>query len=488
MGTPDHDQIRPGITRMKENTMYGLTAFFLLLPFAYAAQVLAGRPEVAVVAYLPLLAAAVWTGARGNARPFFLDTFRQPYDLLGLGVLFLLIHSGTASILALAFGEFKYGIRGFFIYFLPLTIIPLVRYAEEAAILRLLKVFTIVGTVVALEMTYENFYIYILGQTTTFQRMNFGYVYSVSGLELSRLYATNYRPTGLLEHIHASVFFAGITAIAWLARYFMEGRRYQLVLFSFCSAVFALHGARLAFGALTIGVAAFLLSQWARDPVQLQKVKTAALVFGSTVALALLLDPFGTVRLYYLTALLHNDFGIVDGGTPFTVYRDETARFIEESPIGQFLEGRSLTFDTGIQALFGFGVVNALQATGGTSDDAFYLQLLGQYGLLGSLVFFGMWIYAIRFCYRILGRLSSTQRCMAGFSMALLVVFILSIIHSPAIQRKGVYPLFIFAIALAYRFRSLQPPAVTSPGVPPDEKSGTGEDLTPGLAAPPSSG
>jgi hypothetical protein len=72
--------------------------------------------------------------------------------------------------------------------------------------------------------------------------------------------------------------------------------------------------------------------------------------------------------------------------------------------------------------------------------------------------------------------------------MALLVVFILSIIHSPAIQRKGVYPLFIFAIALAYRFRSLQPPAVTSPGVPPDEQSGTGAELTPGLAAPHSSG
>lgn len=474
---------------MRDNTMFGLTAFFLVLPFAYAGQVLAGRPEVAVIAYLPLLAAATaWTGTGGNPRSFLADALRQPYDLLGMGVLFLLVHSCAASLVELALGEFKYGIRGFFIYLLPLAIVPLVRYADEGAIVRLLKALTIVGTVVAAEMTYENFNIYILDQTTRFQRLNFAYVYSVSGLELSRLYATNYRPTGLLEHIHASVFFAGITAIAWLSRYFMEGRRYQLVLFSFCTAVFALHGARLAFGALTVGVAAFLFSQCVGDRVDLKKVRTAALIFGATIVLGLTLDPFGTVRLYYLTALLHNDFGIVDGGTPLSVYRDETARFIEESPIGQFLEGRSLSFEIAIQALFGFGVVNALQATGGTSDDAFYLQILGQYGLLGSVVFFGMWIYAIRVCYRTLGRLSPSQRCLAGFAMAVLVVFILSIIHSPAIQRKGIYPLFIFAIALAYRFRSFEAGEETMPSLPSGEKSGTGVKLATGMAVPPSSG
>jgi len=467
--------------------MYGLTGFFLLLPFAYVAQVLTGRPEAAAIAYLPLLTAAtIWMASKGGFRMFVADALRAPYDWLGLGVLFLALHTGVATVVGFCFGEFRYGIRGTIIYFLPLAIIPLVQRAEDCAILRLLKVFAMVGTLLAVELTYENVKVYVVGESTWFQLQNFAYVHTVSGVELSRLFGISYRPTGLLEHVHATVFFVGICAVTWLMMYFLEGRRYQLAMFSFCSAVFAIHGARLAFVALTIGVMTLIFSQLTRDRVELQKVKTASLVFGVTVFLVLLLDPFGTVEKYYFPALLQNDFQIANGGTPLSIYRDETARYRLGSPIGQLLDGRSLSFDTAIQALFGFGVVRALQGTGGTSDDAFFLQILGQYGLLGSIVFYGMWIAAIHLCYRTFARPLSSQRRLAGFAMAVLIILLLSIIHSPAVQRKAIYPVFIFALALAYRLRPITIGSATKLGIPPHDVGDVDSNAAAGMVVPPS--
>lgn len=448
--------------------MFGVTAFFMLLPFAYVGQVLTGRPEAAVVAYLPLFAAALaWAMSSGNIRLFFSEALKYPYDWVGLGILFLTIHTATTSMAELVLGEPKYGIRGALSYLLPLAIVPLIQRADERFIYRLLKVIAIVGTIVAVEATYENIYVYILHDTTRFQLLNFAYVKSVSGLELSRFYATNYRPTGLLEHIHATVFGIGICGIAWLALYFAEERRYQLLLFAFCSAVFALHGARLALVALTIGVIVFIYSQYRLDRDSLRKVKVAGLIFVLTLCIALLIDPFGSAKMYYWPAIFHNDFQIANDGTVISVFQDELSRINDESPAGKGLGMLMDLFDVRLtsiegpefleiilQSMFGFGVVNALKGVGGTTDDAFFMQIFGQYGLLGSIVFFAMWASAIYYCYRQLGRFAPLQRPLAGFALAVLVVLLLSISHSPSLQRKAIYPLFILAIAIVYRFRS----------------------------------
>lgn len=429
--------------------------FFILLPFAYLAQVLTGYAEIAAVAYVPLFFAAMaWVEDGSNVRTFGARLLRRPYDPIGIGIIFLLLHTGIAVILGL--GDLKYGIRGLFIYFVPLAIIPLIQYAKDATIIRVVKVVAICGALVAAELTYENLNIYILEHATLYQRLNYSYVHAHGGRYLAQLYATNYRPTGLLEHVHASVMWVGISAIASLATYFIEGRRYQLILFSFCSVVFALHGVRLMFGALAIGVTIFLFSQCSGSRLELQKVKTASVVFGLAIMAALLLDPFGTVRLYYLPALLRNDFGIPNGEIPSNYYLYETSRFLVESPIGQFFRGDFRNLEIVFHVVFGFGVINALRGTVWASDDVYFLQLLSQYGLFGSALFFGMWFYAIRICYRCCQRSASPQRVLVGFSMTILLVCLISIVHSGVISRKAIYPLFIFAIALAYRFRSMQ--------------------------------
>jgi hypothetical protein len=461
MGPSCHKQIRLGAAKMTKQMIdrrisLCIETYFALLPFAYLFQVLTGRAEIAAIAYAPLLlAATIWVGNIEYPRYFWAGVFTKSNDLFSVGILFLFVHT-TISVL-LACGDLKYGLRGFFIYLLPMIIVPLASVVREITIVRLIKVIVITGVLVATELTFENFNIYFLNQTTVFQLLNYQYVLSSGGGDLSRLYATNYRPTGMLEHVHASVMWVGVSAIGSLAIFLIEGRRHQLILFSFLSATFALHGVRLLFGALLVGIISFLFFRWISGRFESQKVKTASLVFGVTIILSMLMDPFGTVKLYYLPAVLRNDFGISSGETPSIYYLSETSRFVTFSPIGQFFRGEIQNWEVIVQALFGFGVVNALRGTIWASDDAYFLQLISQYGLLGSILVLGMWLHAIRICYQHLSSPSTElKRVLAGFSMSILLVCIISIVHSPAIGRKAIYPLFLFAIAIAYRLRVMQ--------------------------------
>jgi hypothetical protein len=443
-----------------DSASLGLTGFFLLIPLAYPAQVITGHPEAAVVAYLPLMIVSFLQLTRDRNLLRVVAILRRPYDWMALGILFLIADNLICSLVALGFGDVKYGIRGLFLYVLPLAIFPLVQKLDEKSVVRLIKMLALGGTLVATELAYESINVYLLGQSTWFQRLNYAYVNSVSGLELARLLYPNYRPTGLVEHVHASVFFSGIGAIAWLTLYVLEGRRLQLALFAACSVVFSLHGTRVPFGALLVGVVVFLYAQRYGGETVRARARAASWALGLTLAVALLVDPFGTVAKYYLPAILHNDFQIVDNGTPLSVYRDETARFVATSPMGAVWRGNGISPADMLQSVFGFGVINALRAVGGTTDDAFFLQLIGQYGVLGSVIFFGIWLYAIKTCHKTLCGRSSAHTALVGFSLSVLVVFALSITHSPAMQRKALYPVFIVALAVAYRMR---PSSTTTP-------------------------
>ncbi len=428
---------------------YGLTLFFILIPFSYFIQVITNKPELVAIIYLIFLLDIFYLNR------YFLFKYKfnnniQILDLLLLLCLVFVVGQHAVSIFyEIIFGDMGYASRGFFIYFVPFLIILFVFKSEEL-IFRVIKILSIVGIIIAFELTYENYNIYILKRSSWFQLLSRDYVYSVTGIDMVRFYEGNYRPTGLLEHVHCTVFFVGLASLAWLVRFFEEKKKTYLIAFGICVAVVALHGARLAFLASFLGILFFILNEYTYSKKEFYNINLALFIFLFTIIFILFLDPFGTVKLYYLSVIYNGDYGIVNNGSPLSVNNMEVNNFFDNSPIGLLISNHPISLNTILHAILGFGVIGSLKGVPGTSDDAFYLQLIGQYGLFGSLIFFSMWIYSIFLGYKNLGIVSSHQRLLINYAISTLVVFILSVIHSPAIQRKALYPIFILSLAIVF--------------------------------------
>ena len=185
---------------------YFLKIFFILLPFTYSLQVIYSKRELGAIPYIILVAEICvlilfkWKEIK---------YFNKKVLSIENAIVYLIVQNFVSFLVVTYNGDYEFSIRVLLIYFLPYFIIYIIAYSNDNTVSSLIGIIGFTGIIVATELTYESIVVYFQNDTTYFQLKSFNYVKNISSQELTRLYATNYRPTGLIEHIHASVFYVG---------------------------------------------------------------------------------------------------------------------------------------------------------------------------------------------------------------------------------------------------------------------------------------
>lgn len=430
-----------------------LYAFLILLPLTYALQVVSGRPEVAMVTYGFLFVGYIQLFQQRHQHQIFSLRTHSVLNLLPLGFAFLLIHHVVSAGDALVAGDFQMAIRGMLLFTLPLILFWLVQELRSGELRTVLVLLSVLGSLISCELIYENFSARILESPTVFQLLNRDYILARNGVELRQFWITSQRPPGLLEHVHAVTYFATFAALANAVLFSLDGRWRWLVGMCVCTAALLAHGVRLPVAAAMIAFALLAAVVYKRE--HKKDIRQRGIwIFMALVALVLIqifVDPLGTSRIYYWPVFLSGDFQIEDATTSQYV-ANESARLIEISAWGDLFTGQKTNL---FVAVFGHGIVGSLNGVEGTSDDLFMLSILSQYGLLGALIFFGIWLVAIYYAISGLLRISSVddnERGALYFAAGVLIILAVSMLHSGVLQRKVIYPYFPLVVGIVWRY------------------------------------
>lgn len=429
-----------------------LYVFFILLPLIYALQVISGRSEIAILAYCFLILAYIQLFWKSGPSWKFLSFPRSLADFLPLGFYFLLIHHGIAVGDSLLAGDLQMASRGMLLFTLPLLLFWAAQQLRTIELRMILVLLAILGCLICCELLYENFSIRILRTPTIFQLLNRDYTIARNGYELTQLSGIYYRPPGILEHLHAVTYFAAFAALANAILFCLNGRWYWFLGMCLCAAALLMHGVRFPVIAATLMFTLLAFVFYKREK-NLEIRKRGIYVFWTLITLVLIqlfVDPLGTSREYYWPAFLRGDFQIQDTTTSQWVINEST-RLLNSSSWGDLLTGKQADI---FVALFGHGIVGSLNGLDGISDDLFILSLLAQYGLLGAVVFFGIWVVAI-YC-AVCGLLRTSDdnngRAVLYFATGILVMLAVGMAHSSVLQRKAIFPYFTLAAGIAWRY------------------------------------
>ncbi len=439
-----------------------LLLFFSLLPFAYAAQVLTGKPVAGAVPYLFLLTALALRCSEWIDHP----TAGRP-NLLAIGFALLILHNLFFSIHELVAGEAGLAIRVLVLFTLPLALFWLVQMANQETVLRIFAILALGAVAVSLELDYENICTQILQKSSPFQLLNKDYVAAITGHDLTQLYLISYRPTGLLEHSHATTFFITIGLFTSTFLHIYRGRLYWLACALLCATAVVMHGTRLPLVAITVaGLAGAIIFAFVeKQAIFRRRALVTTLLLILVCLLVLLIDPTGAAHKYYWPALFHGDFQlpnpspnkarvITDGWATtdgWIASSIEDLININIGPWHKLMQGQGKNL---ILALFGHGITGTLSGRYPFSDDLFILALPLQYGLLGTVVFFGIWIACPLLVVLVLLRrkeIDKDARLLLCMAFTALVVLGTSMLHSGVLQRKATFPIFPLAAGIVWR-------------------------------------
>jgi hypothetical protein len=439
-----------------------LLLFFALIPFAYAAQVRSGSPMAAAVPYLFLLAALFLRAREWIDHP----TARRP-NLLAIGFGLLILHNLIFSLHELITGEPGLTIRALVLFTLPMALFWLVQMVNQETILRIFAILALGAVAVSLELDYENICTQIFHKSAPFQLLNKDYVAAVTGYNLTQLYLIFYRPTGLLEHSHATTFFITVGLFTSTFLHIYRGRLHWLACALLCAIAVVMHGTRLPLVAIAVaGLTGTVVFAFVEKRAMLRRrALIAALVLILVCLLVLLVDPTGAAHKYYWPALFHGNFQLPDTspnktGIPANEWAT-TDEWITSSigglininlaPWHKLMQGQSGNL---VLALFGHGITGTLSGRYPFSDDLFILALPLQYGLLGIAVFFGVWIACPLLVVLVLLRkkeIDKNDRLLLCMAFAALIVLGTSMLHSGVLQRKATFPIFPLAAGVIWR-------------------------------------
>ena len=432
--------------RMFPSDLAFLCVFFAVLPFVYALQVLTGVPEIALIGYFPLVAALMIKGVKWQAVQY--GFLRHTLSAL---VFFVIAHNAISGLEVLLSGNIGIAGRVLCLFVLPVGVFVLASNYSDHHQWKLVKVVAITAILIALELLHENVYAWWLDKSTFFQLMNGDYVFSRSGQNLTQLYHSRYRPTGLLEHVHASTFFVGIGVLAWLAIYLEHGNKLSLLWMTICEMILIVHGVRTPLIASCIAVTVLIFLARKPQPGNEQGRWKIALwiliVAGVSIAV---LDPFGTIRQFYLPIFLH---GAWDSRSLVPVNPEVIMTSSINTVSGALMLrlGNEWLSPEFFKGLFGHGIGASLIGTvDGLDDNVFVMQIFAQYGLLGSVTFIGLFFAAAVSFWTAFNHAKGSDSILLVFAFALVVLLGLSMLHSGVIQRKAIFPILLWAIAIIY--------------------------------------
>ena len=435
--------------------------FFLIIPFAYAFQVIFKRPLIAIIPYLSLFIGLLLIYA-GSQKNCIKNLYGDNLNFIFLSFSLILLHHTIYAAISISNGDFKYGLRALILFTLPLLIFYFVPALSKSFLISIINVLVLFGGIlVGLEMLYETYSHHILTRPTIFQLMNKDYVFSQIGLQLTQLFGINYRPPGLLEHVHALTTFMACAAIANMVFYLFLGRWYYLLGFIVCITALVTHGVRLplfsfssVFVTLTLVIFRFSGPGYSR-----KRMFEIFLIIIFVIMCQLFWDPFGTAKIYYWPAILRGD--LQQGDVPITdfIFNNVDSRIIE---FGNKLDMDFYLSLNDIEPLLGlilgYGIVGSLRGFWGFNDDIFLFSLLAQYGPIIFIVFISLWIYTMFSGIFILLKrrnLDVFDKSLLCFAVGVLIILAFSMFHSSTLQRKSIFPFFPLAVGIVWRYQKI---------------------------------
>ena len=421
-----------------------LSAFFLLLPFIYAAQVLSGHPAVGLVGYVPLLLLSL---AVMRYSKQYLNFYKARPTFLGLLLLALVAHNAISGIGALLQGNVALGGRVLILFVLPFIVFVAGTRLSSERHWGIMRIVLFTAVAVAAELLWENVSNWVLVRSSWFQLLNRDYVLGQTGKDLTQLYVPAYRGTGLLEHVHVSTFYLAVGIVAGVTLYLKSGAKRYLIAAGFCEAVLVMHGVRLA---LVAGIAATVLSLtlnfWNSRCGKRNRLKNSALFLSLVFVLVLVTDPVGNTRRFYIP--------VVTNG----VWNPDDADITPSAIIGRGIKGMCNTVlsrlgssdaDDFQDGLIGHGIVRSLSGdVVGLDDDFFVHQIFSQYGLLGGLVFFLIFLCSLLQGLRATVRSADERGLLLAFSVSVILLSAISTLHSGVMQRKVPFALLFWVLAI----------------------------------------
>lgn len=419
-----------------------LALFFLVLPFSYLLQVLAQTPYVGVAPYLLLVGCLVLLGKdlpHGAGGGFA--------DPLSIGFILLFLHHVVMSWVVGGENDAGLVVRALVLFTLPLMLFWAPRAIELAAQELVFKMLSVGAAIVSLELLYENVITQVFEKSSSFQLLNKAYLHEVLGTkELGQLWWAGYRATGLIEHPHATAFFCNVGLCVATVLYVYRGRIPYLIFALVCTLAVWTQGFRLPVLAQIAAIAVLGAFMWMDKNVAVRRrVVVFMFWFAASCIFVAVADPTHVAHRYYFPSF-RGDFQLskdMDVGMWIRYTADD---LIQQSYLMKWMNGE---WGLWREALFGHGLVGSLSGRYPFSDDFFLLALPLQYGLLGAIVFGGIWVLAIGRGFIDLIRYRASplpvQLRIAGLiGLSTMLLLALSMVHSGVLQRKAIYPLFPF--------------------------------------------
>jgi len=380
-----------------------------------------------------------------------------------LFILFLALNSINEIIY---FQSINYYVRILLIYVIPLAFFSL--FSEKFDIRTAVGIVSISGLLVGIETIYE----LLMVHPTRYEVLNFEYVKHVSGKELFQ-FITGIRPTGLIEHLHATGFVIGVSFVCGTLMFLYSKEKNTKYLYFIVSLIlFASmisNGTRLLLvGLALMWVLLYFFDKNNRVPLYVHLL-FLFLTFFSLYQITKENNCFwySTYFQYPIKVIAHLfptqiTLNLLAYSNTFAAGND--------SLVAMFGEGYDLTSPFNLlnmlaklsiaNIIFGTGLGKVAPYVGVDDDHLFFTQFICQLGVLGTMIFIALFITMFFLAYRSLRDSTLHSEIEPKLLLAFLILLFFSLLHSGVLMRKACWMLFCFAVSVALRLdnRGSEPP------------------------------
>ena len=327
-------------------------------------------------------------------------------------------------------------------YFITLLVYVYVsRFCSRDLILKVLIILCVTSFLISLELVHENINTRIFQQSTCIQQRCYDYVKHFTGEKLSQYTSLLGRPIGILEHNHATSLYIGLGFLASIILFLMRGWPLALLVAAFNFITIFISGVRLIllFTILAFAVILFLLrkDENVSKRMRIVTITTAFSVLVMFIGLLVFWDSIKEVVFRtYIHSIITGNFG--QGNMSLTDY------FISENLLRSIQSFKAYPF----AIPFGAGYPPLISRFNLPNEEFFFLQVFGQYGLIGGVLFYSLFFVSLTCCINNMKKMQGEDRLLLLFAAILIGVLFLSTLHSPVLQRKAIYPYFFFAMGI----------------------------------------
>ena len=419
---------------------WALYSYFFFMPIIYVIQVIAKNQLISFLPSIFLLIPLIFlfdNKANLNSE----NGLNRKFDTIDYFMIFFFVLTVLWLPVELALFGVKSATSMIIRYIFPFLIyIYVSRYCSERVLFWLLCVISVMSFCVAVELLYENVCVRLYQYVPEFQHRSFEYVRDiVGGGEKQQFISYKGRPTGILEHLHATAFYIAIGFFASLVVYFYKG--WLIPLLFAISNFFALFisGARVPLFVTLIVFIPFIL-MIRKDTTLARRFRDFIIIsiVALIVACILLLSQWHVVHFYierlYLLILLKGQHA--QGSFIINDYIMNT-----QVVLSSFLNNPWVL-------IAGVGPTTLITKYHLGSEDFFLLRVFGQYGLVGGVLFYILFYVAIKKCLKDIKQRPVLTKCLLIFSLTALVALMLSTLHSPVMLRKSVYPFYFLSLGI----------------------------------------